>query len=181
MTKKDLEKIIEKRLKIKSQINGERRKEQLEWEIKNQEYGRFEKMHLAEKQEIYHFINKWGETFSKSATFQKLLELKPFQKDNIEIFGSGWAHKLPRHDGYGCWSFVTLNENGFLEYNAGYKWMGVSESFSIDEESIERLNLQYLRDLYDSIKSKKVYEYIGNCIKNTSSLLDRIRRRIKER
>ena len=43
---------------------------------------------------------------------------------------------------------------------AGYKWMGVSERFPLDEENIDRLNLQYIKDINDSIKSEKVYEYI---------------------
>jgi|SRR3989344_2160658 len=160
MTKDNLgEKIksLERAIDIKL---DKKKKEETEREIRNREYVQFEKMHGDEKHEIYHYINEWAEIFSKSAIFQKILELDPFHKDHIKIYGGEWGHKLPQYGGYGCWSFVTLNENSSLEYNAGYKWMGVSERFPLDEENIDRLNLQYIKDINDSIKSEKVYEYI---------------------
>lgn len=161
MTREDLEETIRKlkgrveKAEIEQQGKELNRNIQL---IKNQE---FEKKHENEKSRIYENIQSWALKFVQTNTFKELIDLT----DVVRIYGGGWGHAIPNGDGYGCWSYVTLNQEAVMWYQAGYKWMGISKGFAIDDLTIEDLNIEYVKDLHVSITSVRVYDYIRDDLK----------------
>lgn len=153
---KDLEKVIEIRLsKEKVELRKRRERKRIE-EVRLSEHYQFEREHREEKLKLFSSIETWAKRFIKTGIYKKLLELD----NRIDIYGGEWGHECPSDDSHGCWSFVTLYEDGRFKYNAGYKWMGVDKSFFINEENIDRINLDYLRNIHVAINEGRVYDYM---------------------
>ena len=159
----DLEKIINRKLKKKEENERKRRQEEIKKEEEDRKYLKIERLKLDEKLAIFKEIESFGKEFVRSKIFKRLSKLGDYR---IEIYGGEWGHVSPSDHSHGCWSYVSIDEEGKLTYNAGYKWMGTSKRFDIDEDNFSRLNFDYLRDLRESIKSGGVYDYIKRELKN---------------
>jgi hypothetical protein len=179
MSEENLEKVIERRLKReKAEVRKERARERVE-NRKLEEYDKFERGHRDEKLKILEGIYDWVGDFVGTNSYKKLLKLK---ENRIDIHGGKWGHKLDG-DNHGCWSYVTLHEDAKLEYNAGYKWMGINENFLINEENIDLISLDYLKDFSESLESGRVYDWMKRWLggEMENDLILKFRAKKKER
>ncbi len=175
---KDLEKVIERRLSMeKAEMEKERERKRL-GEARLSEHYQFEREHREEKLRILLGIETWASEFVKTKVYEKLLEFD----ERIDIYGGKWGHEGPSNDSRGCWSFVTLYEDGRLEYNAGYKWMGVDKRFFVNEDNIDKINLDYLRNINITINEGRVYDYMKRTLEGEmeNDLLLKFRAKKKE-
>lgn len=164
MTKNDLERTIRILEEKNRRLNEEERLKRIQENRRKEQYEEYEEDKEIEKLKLHREIRKWADEFVGTDIFHNLLDYY----DKIEIFGGEWGHEIDG-DSYGCWSYINIEEYGRLEYNAGYKWMGVSTRFLIDESSIQRLNYKYLKDLYEFLNSGDVY---GHLKRGVEEMLD---------
>jgi len=152
--------------KIKRDIQQKKRK--LEGE---EEQKRLKSLMIIEnefapvKQKFLEEIFQWRNKFIKTEEFREIYNTEEFS--HLNIFDGRWGHEIPYCRNFGCWSRLNLEEDGNLIYLAGYKYMGIRERFNI-EQSTETFSSVYIKELYDNIKSGKVYSFIADQIKRLS-------------
>ncbi len=159
----DLEKAVEKKIRIIKRKEESYRKGDEEYHQKITKYWERENLLKKEKLSLFKDINSWARKFSKSNIFKKLLN---HDERRILIYGSNWGHEIQRYGDYGCWSHLHLNKNGDLSYREGYKQFG--ERYSIDilnNNSVLNLSYDYLKGLCDEIKSEDIYDRVKNYIR----------------
>lgn len=159
----DLERILNSKLKKKEENQRKRNREEIKKEEEEKRHTEIEASKYDKKLALFKEIESFGKEFVKSRIFSRLSKLEHYR---IDIYGGDWGHVLPTDHDYGCWSYVSVDEEAKFTYSAGYKWMGISKRFYIDEDNFSRLNFDYLRDLRESIKSGKVYDYIKMRLRN---------------
>lgn len=155
MGKKELEqKILEhnaresaRKEKIRQNAEKQKQKEKEFWDNENSK--------LSEKKEIVGKVMAWRDDFIKNDTFREYIK-----GGLVDIFGSQYGH-VPEEGGFGCWSYIRIEESGQLEYYSGYKYFGIRGKIS-EERFAGKLTYNYLSKLLSHIESGKVYETIGN-------------------
>lgn len=118
---------------------------------KKENLGKEEKIQICRK------IFRWKKRYLKSREGARI-----FRKSGqyLWVFGGSWAHAKPKYGEQGHWSRIHLLPEG-IEYWAGYKWMpGPSQTFTKPEEMAKWLSCKYLKEFWEEIKTRRIYEYI---------------------
>ncbi|MEM2121652.1 MAG: hypothetical protein QXU20_03290 [Candidatus Woesearchaeota archaeon] len=150
--KKSIKQIIKKERELKQKVLEEERK-----------YKEMVRKHLLEEKRmkdkkiaLSSTIFEWKNKFLKTKEGRILLKRNP----RLEVYSGGWGHEIPRYGSFGCWSRIYINQKN-IEYEAGYKWMGMeTRIFSKPEEMASVLDFKYLKAFVERIKTKKIYKDI---------------------
>lgn len=162
-----LNKVIDKRERAKKRQDAlEAKREALAAKKRFNDYER-EQAATSKKLSIIKSLQAWGQRFSKSKQMERLADCSPLGFE-IEIYGSGWGHEGHINNDLGCWSRVTIDSLGFLEYRSGYKYFGEHPKSSICIGDPHALCLEYLERLQKHISSGKVIGFIAKHLDKSS-------------
>ena len=119
-----------------------------------------EKEAYDEKYRLALDILGWTGHFSCLDEYARIQKVST-DSHGVYIFGDGWGHRVSHEEGHGCWSRVYVLPKGSIRYFTGWKWAGGSHTaFSMPEELATGLNHHYLSELWQELKTGKVYENI---------------------
>ncbi len=132
-------------------------KEDMKYKKLCEKYHKLENSLLKSKVEICRKIFSWKNEFLKTNESVKIFK----NSGSFCIFGGGWAHKLPRYGGPGCWSRIYINKKS-IEYEAGYKWMPTGPVFNFNkpEGMAKKPDYAYLKKILNEIDNKNIFKNI---------------------
>lgn len=156
---KDLEEVVER-------VEERRRRDERQSEMRRKQTEKEEEMFweeesrkMKEKLEMTEEIFRWGREFSQSDLYKRLDALGY----GLTSYRSFWGHRRNGRN-FGCNSELHLMKDGTFFYTTTYKWMnggGIpAVTFERPEEMAERLTYDYIKELYERIKSGEIYERI---------------------
>lgn len=163
-----LEEVIKSAREKIEQKQNQKKKEQAKYDQRVNEFWENEHNLYEQKKVLYSEILMWRDQFVVSQQCTEIFDLwKSSHRSFLIIFGGRWGHKMDG-DAYGCWSRVILDKEGKLEYQSGYKWMGINETITLkkDPEITQKLTYQYLQRFHDCLHSDEVYERIKEEVKS---------------
>lgn len=149
-------------------LEKEKEEKKLKW-LTEKEFWKNEQRLLPEKRGLLKLIFEWKRQFMKTEQFERLFN--EINIDKVVIFGDGWGHSYESFS-YGRWSRIYLINKGYLRYKSGYKWFPMKKfTLNNDEGTAKKLTCDYLRKLYNAIKTGQVYKRIGREIKEMEEYL----------
>ena len=108
---------------------------------------------LEQKIALFEKIQIWVNKFTATEFFKKTS--RPlFFNGNFKpmLIYAGNSGRLYNGGGYGHWSMIFINEELNLEYREGYRQFASDLFFKIDNETVNQLELAYLKKLYKFIR-----------------------------
>lgn len=155
MGKKELEqKILEHNARESARKESIRQNDERQKQ-REKEFWQKENSCITEKNEIVGKVQAWRDEFLKNEAFRDYIK-----NGLVDIFGGEYGHE-PKEGGFGCWSYIRIEESGQLTYYSGFKYFGVHGKIN-ESEFAQKLTYKYLSRLLSDIESGKVYDTIGN-------------------